>query len=255
MEMHGFIEDEAREYGDISPVYFWSLKLFFASVYYMCDLLTTCSISVTNILLKWNKNVITMCGGVDLKYFNPNAISGGYIKKDEKNIVLGYAGNARRWQGVEFLVDTYKKLKDIDSNFRLCMLMSEQWNSEKSVEIVEKLPYEKSPEFLIDCDILIIPRPLNPVTKVSFPSKLSEYLAMGKPIIASNTGDCDSLITHGENGLLYSPGNMNQLIEHILDLKNKEKRLRLGQEAFLTAQELSWAKMNKIFVDSLLKLV
>lgn len=254
LDMHGLVEDEAREYGDIGLLRYWLLKLWYGFFYWTCDLITTCSQSVTDILLKYNRHTVTMCGGVDLSLFNPNVPSGGYIKKDGR-IIIGYAGNARTWQGVDFLVEVYKKLSIHHNDFKLAMLMSEKWGEDMNLEIIGPLPNEDVPKFLIDCDILVIPRPLTSVAKISFPSKLPEYLAMGKAVIVSNTGDMDKVITSGINGLLYTPGNAEELMNNLLALRDKNLRERLGAEAVKTAQQLSWERLADFLVDNIRKIV
>lgn len=254
LETHGFAEDESYEYGDIGLLRYWLLKLWYGFFYWICDLITTCSQSVTDILLKYNRNVVTVCDGVDLSLFNPNVPSGIYIKKDGR-IVIGYAGNARKWQGIDFLIEAYKKLSAQCNDFRLVLLMSEKKYMKSGVEIIGPLENENVPKFLIDCDILVIPRPETLVTRLSYPSKLSVYLAMGKAVVASNTGDVDKIITSGVNGLLYTPGNAEELMDNLLALRDKNLRERLGAEAVKTAQQLSWERMADFLVDNIRKIV
>lgn len=57
-----------------------------------------------------------------------------------------------------------------------------------------------------------------------------EYMAAGKPVIASNVGGNPELVQNGYNGLLVDKENSGQLKDALLDLlQNKEKRLTLGQ--------------------------
>ncbi len=251
LEMHGFVEDEARAYGDIGFFSYWTLKTWYGFAYFICDLVTTCSKSVTDIILKYNKNTVSIYGGVDIDYFNPQVNSGHYFAKDDR-IVIGYAGNARTWQGVDFLVNAYKKIISTNPEFRLVLLMSETKGLETAdLEIFGPLDNKDVPKFLIDCDILVIPRPDTPVTKISFPSKLPEYLAMGKPVIASCLGDMDQIIIHDKNGLLYQPGNQEEFIKDVIFLKEKVNRSRLGDQAYQTARDLSWDNQSGLFVENI----
>jgi len=116
------------------------------------------------------------------------------------------------------------------------------------------LPHQDVPKFMIDCDILVIPRPLTPVTKISYPSKLTEYLAMGKAVVISNMGDADQVIEDGVNGMLYTPGDMEGFIDKLLLLKDKSTRVSLGRRATETAQKMSWDNMEKTFTGYITKL-
>jgi len=127
LEMHGFIEEEAREYNSMSFIAYYRMKVWNAIFFFFCDFITTCSKSITDIILKYNKNAVSMCGGVDIDFFNPNVESGGYFKRDDR-VVVGYIGDSKKWQGIDFLIDAYRKLLKRDKAFRLVLLMSENKN-------------------------------------------------------------------------------------------------------------------------------
>lgn len=253
LEMHGFIEEEAREYNSMSLFAYYRMKVWNAIFFFFCDFITTCSKSITDIILKYNKNVVSMCGGVNIDIFNPNAKSEGYFKRDGR-VVIGYIGDSKKWQGIDFLIDTYRELLKRDKDFRLVLLMSENKNIPNDMEVFGPLPHEDVPKFMIDCDILVIPRPLTRVTKISYPSKLTEYLAMGKAVVVSNMGDADQVVIDGVNGMLYTPGDREALIDKFLLLKDKSTRVNLGREANKTAQAMSWSRMSKTFTDYIINL-
>lgn len=250
LEMHGFIEDEAREYGDIGVLKYLLYKIWFGIFYWAADLITTCSKSVTNILLHYNKNVVSMCGGVDLSIFNPHVTHGRFITHDDR-IIIGYAGNTRTWQGVDFLVRVYEKIRTEHHEFRLAMLLSEKADFGSHVEVFGPVENKDVPSFLIDCDVLVIPRPDTPVTKISFPSKLPEYLGMGKPVIVSKVGDMDEVVVNGKNGLIYTPEDEKEFLQHLLLIRDEKLRASLGQAAWQTAQNLSWERLTNFLVDKI----
>ena len=70
------------------------------------------------------------------------------------------------------------------------------------------------------------------------PTKLFEYLAMGKGIVASRLGQVGEVIIDGENGLLVEPGDADGLARAIERLAvDGELRSRLGAAARKTAIE------------------
>lgn len=249
------MEDEALGYGDIGRIKYYLFKVFFGFCYWLCDLVMTSDGPSTFLILKrWNKNGLMLCGGVDLNNFRPDAPSGGFIEKDGR-IIIGYAGNARIWQGVDFLVNAYKKVKEQTDDFRLALLLSEKKDFGSNVETLGPLQNKDVPKFLVDCDILVIPRPDMPMTKIAFPSKISEYIAMGKAVIVSNVGDMDKIIKDGENGLVFQAGDDDEFLSKIFSLRDPSFRARLGKQAVRSAQELSWDKLVSLLVANLRKIV
>lgn len=67
-------------------------------------------------------------------------------------------------------------------------------------------------------DILVEPKTGDVANYASFPQKLAEYLAMGKPVIAAAVGDIPLYLCSGDNALLYPPGDTGALERAILRL-------------------------------------
>jgi glycosyltransferase involved in cell wall biosynthesis len=57
-----------------------------------------------------------------------------------------------------------------------------------------------------------------------------EAMALGAPVVASDLGGLRELIRHGENGLLYPPGDPEELAQALLALEEEELRERLREE-------------------------
>lgn len=256
LEMHGFIEEELLLYGGINKFFYLLSKVLYRIIYKSCHLITTCSDTARDVLLKYNKNTVSIFGGADLEIFNPNVASKQIIKKREGEIVIGYAGNLKIWQGVNFLLEVYKILRKDCPEFRLAILTSERnkLSPMDDVEIFEALENKDVPNFLIDCDILVIPRPNNRVNYLSFPSKLIEYMAMGKAVVASRTSDAHKIISDGYNGLLYDPGDINGAIDCLKKLRDEKIRKYLGNNALLTVKDnYTWQLQTRKFYDNILK--
>ena len=255
LEMHGFMEEEEKMYGNISKIKYLRNKIMYSFFYTTCNLITTCSYTATKIISRYNSNVVTIFGGVDTLLFYPEAVSGGY--KKEGCITLGYAGNARKWQGLEFLIKNFIDIDNEYSNFSLMILLSEpeEHVNHPKIKYINNLPHDKVSSFLIDCDILAIPRPDIKVNRISFPSKLLEYMAVGKPIIASRTSDIDKIITDGYNGLLFEPGDKEGFKRCLLKLKDSRLREKLGNNAVKTSRNFSWDKQVVLLVNNIRKII
>lgn len=256
LETHGFAEEEKLLYKKINLVNYYIKKIIYKFFYKICDLIITCNETATEIILKYNRNVATVHGGVNLSIFNPEVRSKNYFKKE--GVIIGYAGNSRIWQGVDFMIRNFKELNERYPDFKLKILASEPLNivENSQIQVFNKVNQEEVPHFLIDCDILVIPRPHNKVNDISFPSKLPEYMAMGKAIVASKTSDMHKIIKDEFNGLLYEPDDSAAFKNCLLKLRNEEYRANIGHNAYITAKEnLNWKKQVDIIHNNLIKLM
>lgn len=59
----------------------------------------------------------------------------------------------------------------------------------------------------------------------NFPYVLLESLSLGIPVVASRIGGIPEIIREGENGVLFQPGNVEELKEKILSLVGDRERL------------------------------
>ena len=64
-----------------------------------------------------------------------------------------------------------------------------------------------------------------------------EYMAHGKPVVASNNGSQPEYITHGKDGLLVQPGDVAALAAAIKSLGDAQQRQAIGKAAQKTFEE------------------
>jgi len=101
------------------------------------------------------------------------------------------------------------------------------------------------PRYLDACDILVSPQvPLpDEIEFFGSPTKLFEYMAAGKAIVASRLGQIGEVLEHGRSALLVEPGDEAGLSDAISKLANApELRVQLGAVARERARERhTWA--------------
>lgn len=85
----------------------------------------------------------------------------------------------------------------------------------------------------------------------SFPLVILESYAAGTPVIASNLGALPYIVDDGKSGLLFKPGNIDDLIKKICYLRNNlQKAEKLGRYARnLVEQKYSPEKNYKTLLD------
>jgi glycosyltransferase involved in cell wall biosynthesis len=102
------------------------------------------------------------------------------------------------------------------------------------------VPHDQVPRLLDACDVLVSPHvPLDAGAEFfGSPTKLFEYMAMGKGIVASRLGQIGEVLEDEHTALLVQPGDVQELTEAILRLTTSpELRERLGAAARRAAVE------------------
>ena len=163
--------------------------------------------------------------------------------------VLGFIGTFGRWHGAEVLAQAFGELLRAHphhrNTVRLFMIgdgvmMPEvkrrlaESGAERATILTGLIPQEQGPEHLAACDILVSPHVPNPDGSPFFgsPTKLFEYMAMGKGIVASDLDQIGEVLRHDATALLVQPGDVKSLCEGMIVLiEDKPRRQRLGANA------------------------
>ena len=113
-------------------------------------------------------------------------------------------------------------------------------NVEKRVFFLGQLSRDKIPAYLNNAKILALARPKSMVADAGFPSKLTEYLATGVPVVVTEVGDIPVYLKDNENAFLSKPDSVDAFAEKLdFALSNYE----FAKEVALKGKELT----NTIF--------
>ena len=85
------------------------------------------------------------------------------------------------------------------------------------------------------------------------PTKLFEYMAMGKAIIASDLDQVGEILEHGRAAQMAIPGDVDTLVEGLRELiDDPSRRAHLGAEARrLAVERHSWREHARRIIDAL----
>jgi len=195
--------------------------------------------------------IIVNPNGVDTDRFRPDC-GGREIRRTlgiEDQTVVGFVGTFGPWHGAPVLAEAASRINDPTSRCHFVFIGAGEQRalSESIIEsaavsatFTGSISHEKVPAYLDACDILASPHVHSTDGSEFFgsPTKLFEYLAMGKGIVASRLGQVAEVIIDGENGLLLEPGDADGLARAIERLAGDgELRVRLGAAARKTAIE------------------
>jgi glycosyltransferase involved in cell wall biosynthesis len=77
------------------------------------------------------------------------------------------------------------------------------------IEYVGELRREEIPDFIINAELLLLPRPDSRQAEGGFPTKLGEYLASGNPVCATKVGEIPDYLVDNESAFLANPGDID----------------------------------------------
>ena len=121
-----------------------------------------------------------------------------------------------------------------------------EYQAQGQVVFAGRIPHDQAPAYLNAADVLLSPHLPMPDGRpfIGSPTKLFEYMAMAKAIVASRLDQLEKVLSHNETALLVEPGNAEELAAILLAASNPELRDRLGRNARLAAIEKHTWKMN-----------
>jgi glycosyltransferase involved in cell wall biosynthesis len=193
---------------------------------------------------------------VDPDYFYPGrGRQRGRLELDvaPNDVLIGFVGSFSLWHGIEILQQAIVRLFSSELPCRLRFVLmgdgllhaemrSALAGHEKAGHVIFTGPLtrDKVVEYLDSADILVSPHVPMPDGSKFFgsPTKLFEYMAMGKGIVASRLDQLAEVLEHERTALLVTPGNAEELAEAILWLAlNPKVREALGSAARRAAVE------------------
>ncbi len=214
--------------------------------------------------------------GIDPEIYNPY-IDGSEIRArygfDETKKVCGFIGTFGHWHGVielaNAIVKFYSEFPHHRENVRF-ILIGEGALLGQVKRIISQSPYkdyviftgvipqEQAPKYLAACDIFLSPHVPNPDGSRFFgsPTKLFEYMGMGKPIIASNLEQIGEILEHKRTAYLVEPGNIGQLVNAINILVSDQALCKmLGENAHNEViNKYTWEKHVSKILDVVVNL-
>jgi glycosyltransferase involved in cell wall biosynthesis len=187
---------------------------------------------------------------VDPNFFRPGpGRDSGRSKLGVKpgEVLVGFVGSFSLWHGIDVLQQAIARLLANQPSCRLRfvligdgLLQGEMRSALAAFERTQEvmftgpLPPEKVVEYLNASDILVSPHIPMPDGSKFFgsPTKLFEYMAMGKAIVASRLDQLAEVLEHERTALLVTPGSREELEQAILRLAmDPAEREALGAAA------------------------
>ena len=231
------------------------------------DYIASLGLNPSSSLRTSRKLVTVIPNGVSPSDFSPSPLPG----REGRVPVLLYIGTLADWQGLEVVIKAMPRILERQSvqlqivgrgRSRQRKLLAKQIRKlgiEEHVLIQPAVPHHEIPTLIAQADICIAPLGLNDrnVTQGACPIKVLEYMAAGRPLIASNMPIVRELVREDVDALLFSPNDPDDLARQVLALLNDvELSKRLAESASERAlTKFTWHESQKKLVKVYEKLV
>lgn len=147
-------------------------------------------------------------------------IRSGGARASTPGPTLGWAGSFGSWHGAGVAVEALARMAD-DVHLVMvgdgaersdCEALAEALGVTRRIEWTGALRRDDALRLLAGCDILLSPHtPMPDQPFFGSPTKLFEYMALGKPIVASRLGQLAEILEDGVTARLVTPGDADEL--------------------------------------------
>lgn len=203
--------------------------------------------------------------GVDLEKFNPQ-VDGSPIrekyglKKDD--ILLFFMGWIYDFSGMKEVAESLSTTKNEKIKlmivgegdlYKPLLDMKHDKNLDEKLILTGKIPFEEIPKNIAAADICLLPAYKNETMMNIVPIKIYEYMAMGKPVIATNLPGIQKEFGL-DNGINYIEESAETL-EKVKWLNRTNRMIVEGKKAHSYVQNLSWDYITEEFDNHLKSLL
>ena len=218
--------------------------------------------------LKSEDRILALPNGVDPRLFQSD--DKRKIEYREKvgipadRVVVGFAGTFGNWHGIPELTEAIKKIVQHERISFLLMgdgLMKKDMQKEleqySNVIFTGLIPFSEMPGYLDCCDILVISNSWDPKFNKPFfgsPTKLFEYMSMGKAIVASRLEQISEILEDNISAMMFTPGDADEMANSIkLLAEDAELRRTIGKNARESVIKNHTWKKNAEIIESVIK--
>ena len=147
-------------------------------------------------------------------------------KAGNKPFVIMYHGSLVERNGLDVAIDAFSRVREAVPSAELRIFgantpfLERMMGAARNKNLYESVRYlgSRRLEDLVteieNCDLGVIPNHRNPFTEINTPTRIFEYLALGKPVIAPSTPGIQDYFSK-KSLLFFEPGNAGDLAQQI----------------------------------------
>lgn len=242
--VHGLVQVESR-YNKHYKLSIWKYFCTLVEKYAINNIseIIVCSPQMENLLRSMtNSDIHVIPNGIDTKHLNTFEINSSITRPS-----IFFIGMLRQVKGIEVLLNAMPAILKKIPNAQLyiagtgpqeCELkrLTEKLNVINNVTFLGFISEDQKYSLYKSTYISVFPSLYEP-----FGIVLLEAMACGKAIVASNVGGIPYIVDDEKTGLLFEPGNSQELAQKIiLLLEDEDLREKLGKNGLRKARQFEW---------------
>ena len=175
-----------------------------------------------------------------------------------------YAGGFQAWQAIDTLIEGFAQANEERLRLHLIGFSPDDQvlkgtigrRFAERVTLEDWMPKQNLIERLTHADVLIIPRTTHRAMRGGLPSKFAEYLAVGRPVIVTNTDETASFVSQHGCGLVSEPTaeGLSGAIRQAASW-SKDEREAMGERARRLAESVfDWRSISREYIGQVSRL-
>jgi glycosyltransferase involved in cell wall biosynthesis len=204
---------------------------------------------------------------VDTQMFKPVPVPDTFWKKwglSKKDAIILFIGTLFDFSGLDILVQHFREIVKEVPEAKLLIVgdgpqrtklekIVEDMGLRKRVIITGFQPYKEMPQYINMSSICVNPFLANDTTRDIFSSKIVQYLACGKAVMATRLPGLKSVIAGEDQGVIYVDSVQAMVKEVVSLLKSKERRQKLAKAGLNYAHKIHDAERVGRQLEEILK--
>lgn len=171
--------------------------------------------------------------------------------------VICYVGGLSKHRGLDTMVRAMPSIVARVPNAHLLLVgnggikelvrLCKEFELQEYVTFTGWVSFEEAIHFMKASDLCVIPYHKTRQTEKSFPHKLTQYMYLQKPVVASDVSSLKRIVKETRCGIVFEAGNPKELAERIVEVSQKREELmkmgKNGRKAVL--EKYNWALTSK----------
>ncbi len=201
---------------------------------------------------KTKKNINIIYNGIDIDHFKPKAEN----NFQDKFIITPGASRITDRKGLNYLIEAVAELAPKYPQIYLKIMgdgnarekleqLAKNLKLEDKIKFLGRIPREETTKYYQEARLFVLPS-----FNEGMSNAMLEALAVGLPIISTNTGGASELVVDGQNGFIVKFKDSQDIAEKIEELiLNEDLRKKMSIASRVLAEKMSWKNVAEEYFE------